>query len=184
MKRGLFWPPEATKREKSYSLDWKILCLDLKIVSFVIFWPPEAENNILALKTKKFFLNFVFVFSEWESFLASGGHKTGKILTNLNSALWWPKKNLWPSSRAAHVRCQLIKFWVKSLKDKVNFCTSKRTTLGLERPYVLYRAWFRPKSQFVIALDVFTVLENPLLRILIFKLRESSVEGFAIELDL
>ena len=49
------WPLEATKCEKPYSVDPKILSLDLKIVSFAIFWPPEAENNILTL------CQFIFV---------------------------------------------------------------------------------------------------------------------------
>ena len=52
---GHFWPLEAKKREKPYSVDPKILSLDLKIVSFAIFWPPEAENNILTL------CQFIFV---------------------------------------------------------------------------------------------------------------------------
>ena len=71
---GHFWPLEAKKRKKPYSVDPKIL-------SFAVFWPPEAKYDLLALNTKKLFSksNF-FVFSEWGSFLASGGHKTRKTL--------------------------------------------------------------------------------------------------------
>ena len=55
MKRGLFWSLEATKREKSYFGDPKIL-------SFSVFRPPEAENDLLALNTKKIFSkSFFFV---------------------------------------------------------------------------------------------------------------------------
>ena len=48
MSGGDIWPLETTKREKPYSEDPKIFCLDLKIVSIAIFRPPEAENDILA----------------------------------------------------------------------------------------------------------------------------------------
>ena len=52
-----------------------------KSFHFPFFWPPEAENDLLVEYTKKFFSKSVFfVFSERESFLASGGHKTGKTL--------------------------------------------------------------------------------------------------------
>ena len=54
--------------KKPYSLDSKILCLDLKIVSFASFRPPQDKNDILALNTKK-----VFTKSGFLCFLI-GGH--------------------------------------------------------------------------------------------------------------
>ena len=54
---GHFWPLEAKKREKPYSVDPKIL-------SFAVFWPPEAKYDLLVLNIKKIFLkSFFFVFS-------------------------------------------------------------------------------------------------------------------------
>ena len=48
---------------------------------FPVFRPPEAENDLFALNTKKFFFKSgFFVFSDGGSFLASGGQKTWKTL--------------------------------------------------------------------------------------------------------
>ena len=51
----------SSKHEKSYSVDPKILSLDLKIVLFVVFRPPGAKYDLLALNTNKFFQNHFFV---------------------------------------------------------------------------------------------------------------------------
>ena len=49
-----FWPLEATKRVKPYSLDPKTL-------SLAVFWPPEAKYYLLTSNTKKSFQNQVFL---------------------------------------------------------------------------------------------------------------------------
>ena len=75
MPRGHFLPLGGQKTQKKHYSG------DPKIISFSVFRPPEAENDLLGEYTKKFFSKSVFfVFSERESFLASGGHKTGKTL--------------------------------------------------------------------------------------------------------
>ena len=55
MKRGPSWPLEATKcKKKTYSGDPKIL-------SFSVFWPPEAKNNLFCIKYKKKNILKIFV---------------------------------------------------------------------------------------------------------------------------
>ena len=63
---GHFWPLEAKKHEKPYSMDPQTL-------SFACFWPPEAKYDLLTSKTKKniFKIRF-FAFYEEGSLMASG----------------------------------------------------------------------------------------------------------------
>ena len=74
---GHFLPLEATKREKPY-------CGDPKILSFSVLRPPKAKNDLFTSKTKKIFskLFFFFVFSD-------GGHFWPLEARNVKKLIAW-----------------------------------------------------------------------------------------------
>ena len=145
---GHFWPLEARKREKPYCVDPKSLINLIKTLNFATFepldlqkWPaPQIKGLITAISEMPEKICF-----DHSKVLKTTQTRFGY---KINSAPWWPKKNLWPSSRAAYVKCQLSKFWVKSLKNEGNFFWIERTNGGLEPPCVYAERVWKVASRF------------------------------------